>query len=571
MSPTTRTNPGRASPVRGHEGSEGDSAQSRNLVLGWRLNADGEPEYWMAPDERPKPGAQSASSLVTVPVETLGSNTIIVAQSGSGKSSFLARIVEELLLKSSAHCLIVDPNSDFRYFPEVGNATDWSDASYDAKRHTGKLHTERNAVEFARRWSKIRHQITILTGDIPGSISSASRRAPTIRWRYVPRDFLMDGLDSVHRVEMRHCHNFFSSLAEVCETGVALKNLGTKAQGGQLRGSLDILRKVEPVFTSLTEARSEGRLHGNDDILRVIEEELSQRVLLPGGRSYSEAKVLGRQYGSLEGVKSGRIAHNIERAEGVYFRRNARNVERAATAFGHFSEVTGHHYFGLLEDLHVDDILSDKLEDTDRRRVEILDLPSIKLHSNRNLLVASFLDLAIDRATRDWQNARSQAYADPESHPIRFPFFVILDEAHNLIPGDEVTGDPSLKLVRDRFRVIAAEGRKLGLFLILATQRPDKIDKFVLSECQNKAVMRLDNESSLSFVADALGMQDSKSLMRKRCMGSGYRALLTGRWTGYVPTPIYPAPRRTMEGGGSLDAADWAAPKPKGLQGGQEH
>lgn len=521
-----------------------------NLVLGWRLDGNGDPEYWMSPGERPRPGAQSDSSLLTLPAESLGSNTIIVAQSGSGKSSFLSRIVEELLLSSSAHCLIIDPNSDFRYFPEVGSTGAWTAVSYNPTTHSGRLHTEKSAAEFKRRWSKIKHQITILTGGIPGPLSSPTMRRPTVGWRYLPQDFLTDGLDSVHRVEMRHCHTFFKSLAEIYETGLRLRSRASVAEEDHLRGSLDILRKVEPVFSSLAEARSENRLHGSEGILRLMEEELGQRMQLPGARAYSAVRTSANQTGSKEDLQ--------HRREDFYYRRIARNLEKAAVAFGHFTDVTGRHYFGLLEDLHAEGILSDKLVEPSPRRVEILDLPSIKLRSTRNLLVASLLDLAIARATDEWESARAQVYTEPDSRPTRRPFFIILDEAHNFIPADDAAADSSLKLVRDRFRTIAAEGRKLGLFLILATQRPDKIDKFVLSECQNKAIMRLDSEASLSLVADALGMQDAKNVMRKRCVGTGYRALLTGRWTDYVSVPIYPAPRRTMEGGGSLDTGHWA-------------
>lgn len=520
-----------------------------SMILGWRVDSNSNPEYWMTATASPKPGAQPDTALVALPANYLGSNTIIVAQSGSGKSSFLARLVEELLLTSSSHCLIVDPNSDFRYFREIGNSASWENSAYDVKAHSGKLFTERSAGEFKRRWSKISRQITVLTGGISTDISSQTMLSPTIRWRDVPPDFMAEGLDSVHRVEMHHCHTFFSSLGEVFESAFVLRNPKSEVASGHPRGNLDMLHSVEPVFASLAEARSDGRLHGNDDVLRVMNEVLDERLPLPRGHSYSEAKGLSHQHGSKTDFPGKR--------EDYHFRQIDRNLERAAVAFGHFTDVTGRHYFGLLQDLHAEGILSDRLEAAGPRRVEILDLPSVRIRSNRNLLVASFLDMAIARATENWESARSQAYIDPNSHPSRHPFFVILDEAHYLIPGDDAIADPSLELVRNRFRVIAAEGRKLGLFLILATQRPDKIDKFVLSECQNKVVMRLDNEASLEFVAGALGIQDAKGVMRKRCMGTGYRVLLTGGWTGYRSIPIYPAPRRTMEGGGSLEAADW--------------
>lgn len=558
MSPSSR---GKKNRVPGPQSQREPSSTTRattQLVIGWKLDANGEPEYWVAPKARPRPGGQPESSLVTLPAKVLGTNTIIVAQSGSGKSSFLARLIEELLLSSSAHCLIIDPNSDFRYFPEVGNAALWADSSYNPKTHSGRLFTEKSAAEFKRRWTTIGRQIAILTGKVPEDVPSKNSRmqAPTIHWRNVPPDFESEGLDSVHRVEMRHCHTFFINLGEICESGFILRNPESETEG-----SLDVLGKVEPIFVALADARDAGRLHGNEDVVRLMDNELGQRMQLPGGHSYSEAKSLGRLTVSPESDDVRTISFRQVQEE-FHYRRIARNLDKAAVAFGHFSNLTGRHYFAVLQDLHNASLLSDRLEEVGSRRVEVLDLPSIELRSNRYLLVASYLDRVIARATEAWEKARSATYLDPNSHPRRHPFFVVLDEAHNLIPGDDSLVDPSLKLVRDRIRIIAAEGRKFGLYLIVATQRPDKIDRFILSECQNKAVLRLDNEAALGFVANALEMQDAEGTMRKRCIGSGYRVLLAGRWTDHKAVPIYPAPRRTMEGGGSLDESDWLPTSP---------
>ena len=52
--------------------------------------------------------------------------------------------------------------------------------------------------------------------------------------------------------------------------------------------------------------------------------------------------------------------------------------------------------------------------------------------------------------------------------------------------------------------IIAAEGRKYGLFLILVSQRPDKLDHPILSECANKAIMRLDSRTIVQLVREKL-------------------------------------------------------------------
>jgi hypothetical protein len=57
----------------------------------------------------------------------MANHTVIVAQSGSGKSYFLGRIVEELLLKTKSRVLVFDPNADFRKISEVIGPDGWKD------------------------------------------------------------------------------------------------------------------------------------------------------------------------------------------------------------------------------------------------------------------------------------------------------------------------------------------------------------------------------------------------------------------------------------------------------------
>src|SRR5688500_9218398 len=92
-------------------------ASSTNLVLGWQVARAGNPRYWLKPNAQV--GAQSPDDLVTVPPGSMATHTAIVAQSGSGKSFFLGRLIEELLLRTKARCLIFDPNADFRRAHEV--------------------------------------------------------------------------------------------------------------------------------------------------------------------------------------------------------------------------------------------------------------------------------------------------------------------------------------------------------------------------------------------------------------------------------------------------------------------
>jgi hypothetical protein len=87
------------------------------LVLGWQVNTEGHPIYWL--NENAKVGLQHDSDLLRVSADLMDSHTVIVAQSGSGKSFFLGRLVEELLMRTKCRCLIFDPNGDFSRMDQI--------------------------------------------------------------------------------------------------------------------------------------------------------------------------------------------------------------------------------------------------------------------------------------------------------------------------------------------------------------------------------------------------------------------------------------------------------------------
>jgi hypothetical protein len=85
-------------------------------------------------------------------------------------------------------------------------------------------------------------------------------------------------------------------------------------------------------------------------------------------------------------------------------------------------------------------------------------------------------------------------HADPRN---RFPVHLLLEEAHRYI-----SATPS-RYALDAGRVferIAKEGRKYGLFLLVASQRPSELSKTVLSQCSNFVVHRIQNPDDLSQI-----------------------------------------------------------------------
>lgn len=86
------------------------------------------------------------------------------------------------------------------------------------------------------------------------------------------------------------------------------------------------------------------------------------------------------------------------------------------------------------------------------------------------------------------------------------PLVVMVDEAHNFLGRHLGSDDYQAKL--DAFEIIAKEGRKYGLTVCLASQRPRDITEGVLSQMGTLIVHRLTNERDREVVERACGEID---------------------------------------------------------------
>ena len=137
----------------------------------------------------------------------------------------------------------------------------------------------------------------------------------------------------------------------------------------------------------------------------------------------------------------------------------------------------------------------------------------------------------------------------------RRPVLVVVDEAHNVCPADP--GDPLTAIATEHAIRIAAEGRKYGLYLLLSTQRPQKLPENVVSQCDNLVLMRLNSR------ADAAFAQEVFSFVPPGLVGlsAGFRlgeSLVAGKIASR-PALVRVGARLSEEGGGDVPAT-WAAP-----------
>jgi len=136
----------------------------------------------------------------------------------------------------------------------------------------------------------------------------------------------------------------------------------------------------------------------------------------------------------------------------------------------------------------------------------------------------------------------------------RKPVLIVIDEAHNICPQESLS-DMQAVSTEEVIR-IAGEGRKFGLYLLLASQRPGKIHNNVLSQCENLALMRMNSRADLQHLAAILS-QIPSSLMNQATQFNQGESLLAGR---IVQNPTFAQfEGRISEEGGSDLPASWSA------------
>lgn len=104
------------------------------------------------------------------------------------------------------------------------------------------------------------------------------------------------------------------------------------------------------------------------------------------------------------------------------------------------------------------------------------------------------------------------------------PLLAILDEAHNFL-GRSI-GFEDAKVTLDAFELIAREGRKYGLNICLATQRPRDLTEGVLSQIGTLIVHRLTNDRDREIVERACGEIDRSASAFLASLRSGEAAII---------------------------------------------
>lgn len=123
---------------------------------------------------------------------------------------------------------------------------------------------------------------------------------------------------------------------------------------------------------------------------------------------------------------------------------------------------------------------------------------------------------------------------------------LVVEEAHNFCPERNVGNAVSGAMLR----TVASEGRKFGLGLMIVSQRPAKVDKNVLSQCNTQVVLKVTNPNDLKAIVqsvEGISMEVADEVQR---LPVGV-ALVAG---GGLTQPVFVdvRPRLTRHGGKSV-------------------
>lgn len=160
----------------------------------------------------------------------------------------------------------------------------------------------------------------------------------------------------------------------------------------------------------------------------------------------------------------------------------------------------------------------------------------------------SVIDLSgLNDRSMDYISSRilEEVYDAASTGDFPYPVFIIVEEAHRLIPIEQTTFSAPI------VNRIAAEGRKFGVFLILISQRPSKINPDSLSQCNSQIIMKLTNPHDQEAVAESSERISQDLLSDLPGLNPG-EAVIVGEMTR-APVMIKVRQRKTMEGGADID------------------
>jgi len=127
------------------------------------------------------------------------------------------------------------------------------------------------------------------------------------------------------------------------------------------------------------------------------------------------------------------------------------------------------------------------------------------------------------------------------------PFLFIVEEAHNYCPERGLGSAVSSNILR----TVASEGRKFGMGLCIVSQRPAKVDKNVISQCNTNIILKVTNPNDLKAIIQSVEGLTSQTYREIQRLPIGV-ALISGA-SLQMPIMAEIRTRETSHGGKSVN------------------
>lgn len=415
----------------------------------------------------------------------LSRHLAIIAQTGAGKSYLAGKVLEDLL-GLGATIIVLDPNSDYVQLRKI--AEDEKVPYQHARRteHAGRIDLFRVPGIQNRRYSEEMvgpsRNYTIRFSDLEGEEICDVAGVPTNAERI--RDAVANACSRMrHRNMDFDPHDLAVELSSFA--GVPLDEPVTSAAGAP--------------------STSNGFEAPDGDDLDATARYLSEATMGPAGEATDAAPTRG---------KRGRTARTQAGEED--------EMRAARMALRYIKKLIPYPVWGH-STINLDEILKP------------MSLTVLDLAGTEKVVMAYTAEWLLSNL---WQRALGGE--------LRWPVFVVLEEAHNLVPGGRDVTKAS-RIVN----TVAAEGRKFGVFLIVITQRPSKIADDTLSQCASQLIMRLTNPDDQKAVQRASEVVSQALLDNLPGLNQG-EVVVLGRLTR-IPAMVRVSGRRGAEGGADIN------------------
>jgi uncharacterized protein len=174
------------------------------------------------------------------------------------------------------------------------------------------------------------------------------------------------------------------------------------------------------------------------------------------------------------------------------------------------------------------------------RRINVMNLADFADPGQADLIIAHYLDnifedrkVARQQQLGQYKKKNNKKAWQREPHFIK-PVLVVLEEAYLFIPKVGFKGEGNT-WTRPVAAKIAREGRKMGVGLLVVSQRPRAIDDNILSQLGSVAVMQMTHKDDLKAI-ESVSESLSEELIKQLPSLNKGEAILAGRW---VPTATF--------------------------------